>query len=80
VAKMEWSELLSADRERKSRTPEIPFRNTFDKDYERVITSSSVRRLQDKAQVFPLQENDYTRTRLTHSLEVSSICRSKYLH
>src|SRR5690606_35330018 len=35
-----------------------------------------VRRLQDKAQVFPLQENDFTRTRLTHSLEVSALAKS----
>lgn len=76
MAKMEWYKLLSAERERPSRTLELPFRNAFDKDYERVISSSSVRRLQDKAQVFPLQENDFTRTRLTHSLEVSSIGRS----
>jgi len=76
MAKMEWDRLLSPERERQSTTPEIPFRNAFDKDYERVISSSSVRRLQDKAQVFPLQENDFTRTRLTHSLEVSSIGRS----
>lgn len=73
---MEWCKLLSAERERPSKTQELPFRNAFDKDYERVISSSSVRRLQDKAQVFPLQENDFTRTRLTHSLEVSSIGRS----
>lgn len=76
MAKMEWCNLLSAKRERVSETKDIPFRNAFDKDYERVISSSSVRRLQDKAQVFPLQENDFTRTRLTHSLEVSSIARS----
>lgn len=76
MAKMEWIKLLSSERERDSTTPNIPFRNAFDKDYERVISSSSVRRLQDKAQVFPLQENDFTRTRLTHSLEVSSIGRS----
>jgi len=76
MARMEWTKLLSSERERESTTAKVPFRNTFDKDYERVISSSSVRRLQDKAQVFPLQENDFTRTRLTHSLEVSSIGRS----
>lgn len=74
--KMSWGKLLSSKRERPSTVPEEAFRNAFDMDYERVISSSSVRRLQDKAQVFPLQENDFTRTRLTHSLEVSSIGRS----
>jgi len=65
MAKREWSKLLSSERERQNTTPEIPFRSAFDKDYERVISSSSVRRLQDKAQVFPLQESDFTRTQLT---------------
>ncbi len=73
---MEWTKLLSHERERESSAQYDPFRNTFDKDYERIIGSSSLRRLQDKAQVFPLQQNDFTRTRLTHSLEVSSIGRS----
>ena len=73
---MNWDKLLCEDRERRSTTSDVPFRNSFDKDYERIISSSSVRRLQDKAQVYPLQENDFTRTRLTHSLEVSSIGRS----
>ncbi len=35
-----------------------------------------MRRLQDKAQVFPLQKDDVVRTRLTHSLEVSGLARS----
>src|SRR5439155_6331198 len=34
-----------------------------------------VRRLQDKAQVFPLEPHDSVRTRLTHSLEVSNVAR-----
>jgi dGTPase len=34
-----------------------------------------VERLQDKAQVFPLERRDAVRTRLTHSLEVSSVAR-----
>lgn len=73
---MAWNKLLSSKRETKSTSDILPHRNTFDMDYERIISSSSVRRLQDKAQVYPLQENDFTRTRLTHSLEVSSIGRS----
>lgn len=73
---MDWKTLLSNERERQSMTDVNPYRNPFEMDYERVVASSSVRRLQDKTQVFPLQANDFTRTRLTHSLEVSSIGRS----
>lgn len=73
---MEWGKLLSEERERRSVSGSKEFRNAFDMDYERVISSSSIRRLQDKTQLYPLQENDFTRTRLTHSLEVSSIARS----
>lgn len=72
---MEWSTLLNEDRERLSATLD-KHRNGFDKDYDRIIPSSSLRRLNDKTQVFPLQANDFTRTRLTHSLEVSAIGRS----
>lgn len=51
-------------------------RSEFQRDYDRIIFSSSFRRLQDKTQVFPLSTNDFTRTRLTHSLECSSVGRS----
>ena len=54
----------------------IMTRNDFESDYSRVVFSSAVRRLQDKAQVFPLESSGYVRTRLTHSIEVSSIARS----
>lgn len=70
-----WDRLLCTDRERKSSVGS-DHRNEFDKDYDRIVYSSSLRRLQDKAQVFPLQENDFTRTRLTHSLETSALARS----
>jgi dGTPase len=51
-------------------------RSQFEKDYHRIIGSASFRRLQDKTQVFPLDKSDFIRTRLTHSLEVSSIAKS----
>jgi len=73
---LNWEKLLNGERERKSESHSTPYRNEFDKDYDRIIYSSSFRRLQDKAQVFPLQDNDFTRTRLTHSLEVASLGRS----
>lgn len=50
-------------------------RNPFENDYSRIVLSSYVRRLQDKAQVFPLAQNDFVRTRLTHSLEVSCFAK-----
>jgi dGTPase len=75
IMTMEWYQLLNTDRFRKTTTHDN-IRNEFEKDYDRMISFSSVRRLQDKTQVFPLQSNDYTRTRLTHSLEVSALGRS----
>ena len=51
-------------------------RSEFEKDYHRIIGSASFRRLQDKTQVFALDKSDFIRTRLTHSLEVSSFARS----
>lgn len=44
-------------------------------DKGRVINSASFRRLQQKAQVFPLDSNAAVRTRLTHSVEVSQVGR-----
>nr|WP_245802760.1 dNTP triphosphohydrolase [Cyclobacterium lianum] len=51
-------------------------RSQFEKDYDRIIFSAPFRNLQDKTQVFPLPEDDFVHTRLTHSLEVSSVGRS----
>jgi len=51
-------------------------RTVFDRDFDRIIFSDPFRRLQDKTQVHPLPEQDFVHTRLTHSLEVSSVGRS----
>lgn len=57
-------------------TKSTDLRSEFEKDYHRIIGSASFRRLQDKTQVFPLDKSDFIRTRLTHSLEVSSLAKS----
>lgn len=54
----------------------IESRSAFEQDYDRIIFSDPFRRLQDKTQVHPLPEEDFVHTRLTHSLEVSSVGRS----
>lgn len=51
-------------------------RNSFIRDYDRIIFSSAFRRLQNKTQVFPLPGAVFVHNRLTHSLEVSSVGRS----
>jgi dGTPase len=77
--KMEWDKLLSDKRVRnffvKPKRREKNDRTEFERDYDRTIFSSPVRRMHDKAQVFPLEPNDSVRTRLTHSLEVSTVAR-----
>lgn len=78
---MNWEQLLSTKRSRgasgKNRyTKNTDLRSEFEKDYHRIIGSASFRRLQDKTQVFPLDKSDFIRTRLTHSLEVSSFAKS----
>lgn len=74
---MEWKQLLSPHRVGSSRPGEISqARSPFQRDFDRIVFSGSFRRLQDKTQVFPLVKADYVRTRLTHSLETSSIARS----
>jgi dGTPase len=59
----------------KNRSPE-KMRNSFLRDYDRIIFSSAFRRLQNKTQVFPLPGPVFVHNRLTHSLEVASVGRS----
>lgn len=74
-----WNLLLKPKRVREKSTVEKTSndnRSPFKKDFDTVCNSTILRRLQDKAQVFPLEQEDYARTRLTHSIEVLSIAES----
>ena len=81
---LSWERLLNSER-RKPKTDKpqqaekskpIDARTEIERDYDRILFSTPVRRLADKTQVFPLERNDSVRTRLTHSYEVSNLARS----
>jgi dGTPase len=76
-----WEMLLNASRRKKEGHPaeekdKTESRTEIERDYDRILFSTPVRRLADKTQVFPLEKNDSVRTRLTHSHEVSNLARS----
>lgn len=58
--------------------PELthPYRGPFQRDRDRIVHSSAYRRLSYKTQVFTGDVSDYHRSRLTHTLECSSIART----
>jgi len=76
---MNWASLYTTQRTgapaQKNMNPD-PVRNSFLRDYDRIIFSSAFRRLQNKTQVFPLPGAIFVHNRLTHSLEVASVGRS----
>ncbi len=77
MEKMKWIKLLNPNRFGQStKLNPSSARSFFEQDYDRIIFSHPFRRLQDKTQVVPLPEEDFVHTRLTHSLEVSSVGRS----
>src|SRR5947209_6101236 len=51
-------------------------RTPFQRDRDRIVHSKSFRRLTHKTQVFVAPQGDHYRTRLTHTLEVTSISRT----
>lgn len=55
-------------------------RSPFAIDQDRILFSSSFRRLSKKTQVHPLTRNDHIHNRLTHSLEVACVARTIGLH
>lgn len=76
---MNWDQLIS-NRRFGAAAPQLSggmeMRTEFDRDYDRLIFSAPFRRLQNKAQIFPLPKSVFVHNRLTHSLEVSCVGRS----
>ncbi len=81
---LSWERLLNSERrkpktDKSQKTEEsksTDARTEIERDYDRILFSTPIRRLADKTQVFPLERNDSVRTRLTHSYEVSNLARS----
>jgi dGTPase len=63
----------AGDRDREEAPDE--FRTCFERDRDRILHSSSFRRLAGKTQVF-IFPDDHQRTRLTHALEVAQVATS----
>lgn len=72
---LQWDTLLSATRFGHPADPD-PNRSDFHRDYDRIVFSTAFRRLGRKTQVHPFSVNDHVHSRLTHSIEVSSVGRS----
>lgn len=71
-----YDKLISGARRRQSDVEEKrDINQESESDRARFIFSSPLRRLQQKAQVYSLEDNAAVRSRLTHSLEVSQVGR-----
>ncbi len=61
---------------REREEPGCSLRTPFQRDRDRIVHSKSFRRLTHKTQVFVAPRGDHYRTRLTHTLEVTTISRT----
>ena len=75
ATKISYAELIKFDRAESSSREFSSLDQAIESDRGRIVFSSPFRRLQNKAQVFPLEGNAAVRSRLTHSLEVAHIGR-----
>jgi dGTPase len=76
---LDWKQLLTPRRRKDDAESPLKFdgvRTEHERDYDRILFCAPVRRLADKTQVFPLDQDDSVHTRLTHSHEVSNLARS----
>jgi dGTPase len=76
------AEVSTAWSERRSGAVRHPddVREVFEVDYARVVHSGAFRRLQGKTQILSLGDDDFYRTRLTHSLEVAQVAEGILQH
>ena len=65
--------MYTDDDKKRLKTEAEDYRGSFRRDCSRIIHSAAFRRLQGKTQLFPGNESDFFRNRLTHSLEVAQI-------
>ena len=72
----EYGMLCAETKGRQRFEEECLIRTAYQRDRDRIIHSSSFRRLKHKTQVFLSPDSDHYRTRLTHTLEVSQIART----
>lgn len=77
---LNWENLLNQNRPRDLAAEQLGVgtgagRTEMERDYDRILFSTPVRRLADKTQVFPMEDHDSVRTRLTHSHEVANLAR-----
>jgi dGTPase len=79
MSHLKWDQLLADQRLREllggSESTKVAgeSRSEYERDRDRTVYSSPIRRLIRKTQVFPLDPSDFIRTRLMHSVEVSTV-------